>query len=127
VASEVRRHAFRPERPVLDRQGVQATNRPQEAIAQFEALMKENPESDLLQRVHFALGNIYYRAEKWDESIKNYRVVTDNPQPDPTLLPYAMSNLIETYETAGVFDGALTLTRKYLELYRTPRMRLTSG
>ncbi len=95
----------------------EATNRPQEAIAQFEALMKENPESDLLQRVHFALGNIYYRAEKWDESIKNYRVVTDNPQPDPTLLPYAMSNLIETYETAGVFDGALTLTRKYLELY----------
>jgi tetratricopeptide (TPR) repeat protein len=28
-----------------------------------------------------------------------------------------MSNLIETYETAGIFDAALQLTRKYLELY----------
>lgn len=95
----------------------EATNRPQEAITQFETLMKEHPESEIQQKVHFALGNIYYRAEKWDESIKNYRVVTDHPHPEPALLPFAMSNLIETYETAGVFDGALTLTRKYLELY----------
>ena len=95
----------------------EATNRPQEAIAQFEALMKAHPESEILQKAHFALGNIYYRAERWDESVKNYRVVTDHPHPDPALLPYAMSNLIETYETSGVFDGALSLTRKYLELY----------
>jgi TolA-binding protein len=95
----------------------EATNRPQEAITQFETLMKDYPESAIQQKVHFALGNIYYRAEKWDESIKNYRVVTDHPHPEPALLPFAMSNLIETYETAGVFDGALSLTRKYLERY----------
>jgi TolA-binding protein len=98
---------------------LEATNRPQEAITQFELIMKEHPQHEILQKVHFALGNIYYHAEKWDESIKNYRVVTDNPQPDPVLLPYAVSNLIETYETAGIFDAALTLTRKYLELYPT--------
>ena len=28
-----------------------------------------------------------------------------------------MSNLIETYEVAGRVDGALTLTRRYLELF----------
>jgi tetratricopeptide (TPR) repeat protein len=28
-----------------------------------------------------------------------------------------MSNLIETYESAGVYDAALDLTRRYLELY----------
>jgi TolA-binding protein len=95
----------------------EATNRPQDAIAQFENLMKDHPESEILQKVHFALGNIYYRAERWDESIKNYRVVTDDPHPDPALLPYAIGNLIETYETATVFDGALSLTRRYLELY----------
>jgi len=33
------------------------------------------------------------------------------------LLPFAMSNLIETYEAAGIFDAALALTRRYLELY----------
>jgi TolA-binding protein len=97
----------------------EATNRPQEAIQQFENLMKDRPQDDILQKVHFALGNIYYHAEKWDEAIKNYRVITDNPHPDPALLPYAMSNLIETYETATIFDAALSLTRKYLELYPT--------
>ncbi len=95
----------------------EVTNRPQEAIGQFGRLLKEFPSDPFAQKAHFALGNIYYRAEKWDEATKSYRQVTDNPQPDPALLPYAMSNLIETYETAGIFDAALTLTRKYLEQY----------
>jgi tetratricopeptide (TPR) repeat protein len=63
------------------------------------------------------MGNVFYNLEKWDESIKNYRTIVDNPQADQELLPLAMGNLIETYETAGIFDAALQLTRKYLELY----------
>ena len=95
----------------------EATRRPQEAIRQFETILQEHPQADIIQKTLFSLGNIYYRAEQWDAAIKNYRLVTDAATPDPALLPYAMSNLIETYETAGVFDAALTLTRKYLERY----------
>ncbi len=95
----------------------EVTQRPQEAIKQFESLLSEHPQADIIQKALFSLGNIYYRAEQWDAAIKNYRLVTDAATPDPALLPYAMSNLIETYETAGVFDAALTLTRKYLERY----------
>ncbi|MBK7256978.1 MAG: tetratricopeptide repeat protein [Ignavibacteriae bacterium] len=95
----------------------EATNKPQEALTQFEKLMKEHPDAPIMQKVHFALGNIQYQAEKWDEAIRNYRMVTDNPNADPALLPYAINNLIETYEIAGIFDAALTLTRRYLELY----------
>jgi TolA-binding protein len=95
----------------------EATQRPQDAIKQFETLLREHPQADIVQKALFSLGNIYYRAEQWDAAIKNYRLVTDATAPDPALLPYAMSNLIETYETAGVFDAALTLTRKYLERY----------
>ncbi|MBP1691254.1 MAG: Tetratricopeptide repeat-containing protein, partial [Bacteroidetes bacterium] len=95
----------------------EATDKPKEAIEQFELLMKEHPNAEIIQKAHFALGNIYYRAEKWDEAVRNYRQVTDNKNADPALLPFAINNLIETYETAGIFDAALTLTRRYLELY----------
>jgi TolA-binding protein len=95
----------------------EATQRPQEAIRQFETILQEHPEADIVQKTLFSLGNIQYRAEQWDAAIKNYRLVTDAATPDPALLPFAMSNLIETYETAGVFDAALALARKYLERY----------
>ncbi len=95
----------------------ETTNKPQEAIKQFELLMKKHPRSEIIQKTHFALGNIYYGAEKWDEAVRNYRQVTDNQNADPDLLPFAINNLIETYELAGVFDAALTLTRRYLDLY----------
>lgn len=96
---------------------LEAGNKLPDAIKQYERIQKQYPKSPILQRVYLALGNIYYNAEKWDESVQNYRRIVDDSNADPELLPLAMSNLIETYETAGVFDAALTLTRKYLEAY----------
>jgi outer membrane protein assembly factor BamD (BamD/ComL family) len=69
-------------------------DKPKEAIEQFELLMKEHPNAEIIQKAHFALGNIYYRAEKWDEAVRNYRQVTDNKNADPALLPFAINNLI---------------------------------
>jgi TolA-binding protein len=96
---------------------LEATNKPQEAVKQFDRLLELHSGAPIVPRVHIALGNLYYNAEKWDEAIRNYKTVVDDPDADPSLLPFAMSNLIETYETAGIFDAALALTRKYLELY----------
>ena len=96
---------------------LEATDKQQEAIETLEKLLAAHPGAPIIGRVHLALGNLYYAAEKWDEAIKHYRTIVDDPHPDPELLSPAMSNLIETYETAGAYDGALTLTRKYLELY----------
>jgi len=96
---------------------LESTKKQPEALKQYEALMKNHPASPIVPRVYLALGNIYYNLEKWDESIRNYKLIVDNPDADPSLLPIAMSNLIETYETAGIFDAALALTRKYIELY----------
>jgi len=95
----------------------QVTGKPQEAIKQFSDLMEKYPQAQVIPRAHLGLGNIYYEAENWPESIKHYRVIADDPKADPALLPFAMSNLIETYEAAGINDAALSLTRKYLELY----------
>ena len=96
---------------------LEATEKSPEAIAYLEKLLADHPQSPVVMRVHLALGNLYYAAEKWDQAIKQYRLVVDDPHPDNGLLPSAMSNLIETYEVAGAYDGALTLTRRYLDLY----------
>jgi tetratricopeptide (TPR) repeat protein len=95
----------------------EVTNKPDEAIKQFDRLLKEHPQAAIIQKTHVALGNIYYNAEKWDDAVRHYRQVTDNQSADPALLPFAINNLIETYETAGIYDAALTLTRRYLDLY----------
>ncbi len=96
---------------------LESTNKPQEAYRQYEQLLKQYPGAAILPRVYVALGNMYYNQEKWDEAVQNYRRVVDDPKADPELLQFAMNNLIETYDAAGIYDAALSLTRKYLELY----------
>lgn len=95
----------------------QAMEKPADAIATMEGLIQDHPLAPIIARAHLTLGNLYYEMEKWPESIRHYRVITDDSTADPTLLPYAMSNLIETYELAGVYDAALAMTRKYVEMY----------
>jgi TolA-binding protein len=96
---------------------LEVSGKAQEARKQYEAILKAYPAAAVLQRVHLALGNIAYAAEKWDAAVQHYRAIVDSADADPGLLPFAMSNLIETYETAGIYDAALALARKYLELY----------
>jgi TolA-binding protein len=95
----------------------EAINKPQEAMKIYSDILQRFPQAEVVQRVYLSLGNIHYNSEKWDEAVKNYRKIVDSPNPNPELLPFAMSNLIETYESAGVYDAALDLTRRYLELY----------
>jgi tetratricopeptide (TPR) repeat protein len=89
----------------------------QEAIQQLQKVLESFPDAPIIPRVHLALGNLYYNTEKWDESIRNYRTIVDDSSADKQLLPIAMSNVIESYEAAGIFDAALAYTRRYLELF----------
>ena len=63
------------------------------------------------------LGNAYYTLEQWDAASKQYRFLLDNEQKSPELVQYAMGNLIMTYKEMELFDGALELTRKYIERF----------
>jgi len=88
-----------------------------EAVDQLTQLVQNYPGDPILPRAYLALGNLWFNLEKWDEAIKNFRKIVDDPNADLSLLPFAMSNLIETYEIAGLNDAALALTRKYLDLF----------
>jgi TolA-binding protein len=96
---------------------LEATDKPQDATALLEKLLTTHPRDPIIPRVHLALGNLYHGAEKWNDAIRHYRIIVDDSSADASMLAPAMSNLIETYEAAGAFDGALPLARRYLELY----------
>lgn len=96
---------------------LEAQNNTKGAIEELTRLTAEYPGSPIAPRAWVALGNLYYGLEQWDNAVRSYRQVVDKEKADPALLQFAMSNLIETYQTVGAFDGALALTRKYLDLY----------
>jgi len=98
---------------------LEATGKQKEAVEHFDNLLEEYPASPIIARAHLALGNLSYHAEQWDDAVRHYKRIVDDPKADPALLPFAMSNLIETYEASGVFDAALDLTRKYLDRFPT--------
>ena len=100
---------------------LEAEEKPGEATSRLEQLLADHPQAAIVTHVHLALGNLYYAAEKWDQAIKHYRAIVEDPHPDQEILPSAMSNLIETYEVAGAYDGALTLTRGTSSSSRTQR------
>ncbi|RPI05626.1 MAG: outer membrane protein assembly factor BamD [Ignavibacteriae bacterium] len=88
-----------------------------QAVQVYDSLVRNYPNSDILPRARLSLGNAYYNLEQWDNASKQYRFILDNEQRSPDLVPLAMSNLIMTYKEMELFDGALELTRKYIDRY----------
>lgn len=88
-----------------------------QAVQLYDSLLKTFPDSPILPRVRLGLGNAYYNLEQWDAASKQYRMILDNEQQSPDLVPLAMSNLIMTYKEMELYDGALDLIRKYIERF----------
>ncbi|HTX18756.1 MAG TPA: tetratricopeptide repeat protein [Bacteroidota bacterium] len=96
---------------------LEAKELPDSALVQYDRILKSSPRSDVLPKVYLAEGNIYFYKEKYDDAVKYYRLIVDKPDLSPEVLPFAMSNLIEAYKELALYDGALELTRTFIEKY----------
>ncbi|HEY4643494.1 MAG TPA: tetratricopeptide repeat protein, partial [Bacteroidota bacterium] len=96
---------------------LEATQKAPDAKKKFEDMLKKFPASDVIPRVHLALGNIAYTEERYDAAAKHFSYILDNAEAAPDLVYYAMNNLILAYEDAGVYDGALKLTRQFIDRF----------
>ncbi|MBI4548171.1 MAG: tetratricopeptide repeat protein [Ignavibacteriae bacterium] len=92
-------------------------NKLEEAAKKYENILKKFPNSDVISRVNLSLGNMYFNVERFEEAIAYYQRITAEPQKAGDILPYAMNNLIEAYESTKLYDAALKMTRDYLERY----------
>ncbi len=87
------------------------------AVQVYDSLIRLFPKDAIIPRARLNLGNAYYYLEQWDAASRQYRAIVENEQLSPDLVPSAMSNLIMTYKEMEMFDGALELTRKYIERF----------
>lgn len=95
----------------------EATGQNQKALEKYAEILRGYPRAEILPRVYLALGNIHYRTEKFDSAVAYYRKIVESDSPPKDLLPFAMNNLIEAYKTVGLYEAALHLTRKFVEMY----------
>lgn len=96
---------------------LEINNQPQRAIQLYDSLLVAFPNHALVPRVLLSLGNVYYAMEQWDTAAKHYKAIVDGNRGTPDIVQYASSNLIMAYKEIGLFDGALQLTRQYIERY----------
>ncbi|HVN48590.1 MAG TPA: tetratricopeptide repeat protein [Bacteroidota bacterium] len=87
------------------------------AVIVYHSILEQYPNDPIIPRVRLNLGNAYYTLEQWDAASQQYRFLLDNEAKAPDLVQFAMSNLIMTYKEMELYDGALELTRKYIERF----------
>jgi TolA-binding protein len=75
------------------------------------------PNSSAAPMARFELGNIYFAQEKYQDAINNFREIYSDSAADGELFHDAMGRLISAYESAGQYDGALDVARKFIVKY----------
>lgn len=96
---------------------LEVSNKLEDATKIYDEVLKKSPNSDVIPHILLSLGNIQYNAEHYDEAIRLYQQILDQSDKAGDILPYAMNNLIEAYESTKLYDAALKLTREFIERY----------
>lgn len=87
------------------------------AQEKLDELLKNSTNSSAAPMARFELGDIYYAQEKYQDAINIFRAVCQDSTSSTDLLHDAMSRLISSYESAGQYDGALDMARKFIARY----------
>ncbi len=89
----------------------------EEAKKMYESLLQQYAQDPVALRARLALGNLLYNLEQWDEAGRHFKAILDDEQRSPDLVRFAMNNLILVYKELTLYDGALELTRKYIDRF----------
>lgn len=89
----------------------------QDAIKKYQYITTKYPKTEAYYRSLLALGNIHFNSEKYEDAIKYYQEIVESGTKAGEILPYAITNLIEAYESVKLYDAALKLTRDFISLY----------
>lgn len=96
---------------------LEVTNKPNDAAKGYEEVLKKYPDSDVIPRVQLSLGNMHYNSERYEDAIRYYQKIAASPESAGDILPYALNNLIEAYESTKLYDAALKTARDFIARY----------
>jgi tetratricopeptide (TPR) repeat protein len=60
---------------------------------------------------------MHFNAERFEEAIRYYRRIMEIADSMNEVLPFAMNNLIEAYESTKLYDAAITTARTFIARY----------
>jgi TolA-binding protein len=92
----------------------EVNNKSEDAAKRYESILKKFPRSDVLPRVYLSLGNMHFNVERFEDAIQYYQRIMEHPDLAGEILPFAMNNLIEAYESTKLYDNALQVARDFI-------------
>lgn len=95
----------------------EARNKPEDAVSRYEHILSTSPSADVVPRVHLALGNMHFNAERYDQAIVFFRNIVSDSAGAGDVLSYALNNLIEAYEAVKQYDAAIAAARTFIQKY----------
>ncbi|HLX11567.1 MAG TPA: tetratricopeptide repeat protein, partial [Bacteroidota bacterium] len=98
---------------------LEVTNNLQDAAQLYLDLLDKSSNSDIIPRVLLSLGNMHFNAERYEDAIKYYQMAIDKSDSTSDIMPSAMSNLIQAYESTKLYDAALKVTKQYVAKFPT--------
>ncbi|MFI5253762.1 MAG: tetratricopeptide repeat protein [Bacteroidota bacterium] len=114
VAGDYRDTKFGPWGLYYEAKILEVTNALEEAAKRYDDIIQKFPASDVIPHVLLSLGNMHFNAERYDQAIKYYQTIIEKPDLAQDVLPYAMNNLIQAYESTKLYDAALKTTKDYI-------------
>ncbi len=96
---------------------VEVTGDAEKAFGLYKEIAKKYPGSEVKPRALLSAGNYHFNAERYEEAIGLYQQIMASPETAGDILPYAMTNLIEAYESVKLYDNALQTTRDFIQRY----------
>jgi tetratricopeptide (TPR) repeat protein len=92
------------------------TNHFEEALGILSNMPNKYPNHEILPSVYLTLGTYYYRQSDFQNALLSFQEVLDNTQ-GRDLWPTALKNLELTYKDLGLYEAALSIVNRYLELF----------
>lgn len=92
------------------------TNRFDEALDLLTSMINKYPDHDILPSVYLSLGTFYYRQSQFQNALLAFQKILDNPK-GKALWSSAINNLEMTYKDLGLYEAALSMVNRYLEMY----------
>jgi TolA-binding protein len=95
----------------------EAQEKPDSAEKMYRRVVAISPDADVIPRAILSLGNIAYNKEQFDSAITLYQRVLAFQEKATDILPLAMSNLIEAFQSLRLYDAALKATRDFIAAF----------
>jgi len=89
----------------------------EKAQDKLNELVNNFPNSSVIPKARFEIGNIFFAQEKYQDAINSFRNIYQDSLVSGELLRDVMTRLSSAYESAGQYDGALDMARKFIAKY----------